>query len=131
MKVHHIGYVVKNVENDVEQFLNLGFVKTSDFIIDESRQIKIMFVKNESCLLELIEPLSADSSAQSILKKNGNSPYHVCFITEDIEKEVRRLRGEGYLNILKASPAVAFDHNLVAFMYKKETGLIEILEEKN
>ena len=130
MKLHHIGYAVKNVEKDKEQFLNLGFEKVSDVIIDDSRKIKIIFVKKDACLIELIEPISEDSPTYNILKKNGNSPYHICFITDDLEKEIKHLKSESYLNVAKASPAIAFNNNLVVFMYKKEIGLIEILEQK-
>jgi len=59
----------------------------------------------------------------------GVSPYHICYTVADIELTVKELRRQQkFVLVAKPVPACALENKRVAFLYKKEVGLIELLE---
>lgn len=132
MKVHHVGYVVQNIEKAKQVFLGLGF-SFDDTVEDNGRAINICFGKNGNEIVELVTPLQGkDSPVSKLLKKNGPMPYHFCFETRDIDDTVRRLQEEqkGWMVIAKACAAPAIDNARVSFLYQKDIGLVELVEVK-
>ncbi|PJB58579.1 MAG: lactoylglutathione lyase [Bacteroidetes bacterium CG_4_9_14_3_um_filter_41_19] len=128
MKVHHVGYAVSDMEKSVLEFEALGYTKSGILIHDVSRKVSIQMLKNGPWEIELIAPLSAESPINNILNKNNNTPYHFCYCTASIEKTIHVLRSKKYVLIEPASPAMAFNGHLAAFLYHPNIGLIELLE---
>ena len=58
MKIHHIGYAVKNIKSSINEFLELGFKKCGDLVEDTGRNIVIQFISNQHYTIELIAPLN-------------------------------------------------------------------------
>ena len=54
MRVHHIGYYVKNLEAARDAFAELGFAPVSEIVVDDARKIDIQFLKNDTICVELI-----------------------------------------------------------------------------
>lgn len=46
MKVHHIGYLVKDIEGASQDFQKFGWEVLTPCIFDESRKIFIQFLKH-------------------------------------------------------------------------------------
>lgn len=130
LKVHHIGYAVKDLSKSLEMFLKIGYKIENEPVRDEKRKVEIAFISNNNYLVELISPLDNDSPIQNYLGKIGNTPYHLCYETEDIETSVNELRKQRYLLIEAPSEAVAIDDRRVAFLYNPKYGLLELLETK-
>lgn len=128
MKVHHIGYLVKNMNEAIEEFGQLGF-KEGPVVRDEYRGIDICFTENEGYCVELISPYCEDSTVSGLIKKYKNSPYHLCYISDNLEKEVEELAAKGYVQMGEPKEAPAIDGRRVVFMMNGSIGLIEIVEE--
>jgi hypothetical protein len=60
--------------------------------------------------------------------RRGQFLYHLCYLTEDLDRVISRLVGDGCVLVSGPSPAVLFDGNRVAFLLGP-LGLIELLEE--
>ncbi len=131
MKINHIGYAVENIENSIKDFEILGFEKISEITEDITRKVRIVFIKNESYVLELIEPMVEDSPVSKIIKKVGNTPYHLCYETNNIDLEIHRLLKNKFLKISEAENALALKNKKVCFLYKKSIGIIELVEKKS
>ena len=129
-KVHHIGWIVKNIENSkrILEFLMGSETETGDTVADNDRLINISFMKSQGLCYELIEPVSHDSPVMEILKREGPIMYHICFEVEDIDHYIEILIGKGMLLLYPKKPAVAISNRNVAFLYEKSIGLIELLE---
>ena len=56
-------------------------------------------------------------------------PYHTCYEVVDIEVEIKKLKKNGYIQVSKTVPAIAFENRLVCFLYNKNIGLIELLNK--
>lgn len=128
IKVHHIGYAVKNISKSLEMFVKLGYEVKTSTLSDEKRKVEIAFVQNNNYLVELISPLDDESPIKNYLDKIGNTPYHICYETDEIEAAIIDLRKQRYFVIEKPSEAVAFDNQRVAFLYHPNYGLLELLE---
>lgn len=84
---------------------------------------------NDTCRIELIEPNESGNPIESILKKVGSSPYHICYESEDIESDARLLKEKGFRAISDVSQAPALGNKNVCFLYRKDVGITELVQE--
>ena len=133
MKVHHIGYVVKDVIAAVKAFKVLGWVVTAEPSDDVSRNISIAFLSNGQYVVEFIATLNPEHSSPvdflSKVKVSGNGiPYHLCYECNCLEQTVAELENTGYRQINQIAPAPAIDDRNVVFLLNQHIGLIELIE---
>lgn len=129
MKIHHIGYLVKKIDRAISAFQNLEFKIESETVFDEYRGIDICFMTKDGYRVELVSPKNKESVVYELQKKYGNSPYHICYICNDIEAKVDELRNSGYVKYDEPHEAVAFSNKRVCFLIHPYLGMIELLEE--
>lgn len=130
MKIHHIGYLVKNIEKAKSNFIDLGFKIDKDIIQDDYRQIYICFLVKDGYLVELVSPVSKESIVYLLLKKISNSPYHICYESKNYNSDIERLQKNGYMICSESHEAVAINGRKVCFLINSNIGMIEILEVK-
>lgn len=129
MQIDHIGYAVKNIQNAAVIFRILGFSQLKEPTFDPIQGLWISLVTNENQVIELISPDAHKASiVDRLLSANGPTPYHLCFSTENIEQELEMLSGQGFRKISKTVPTDIFEGRRMCFLYHKEIGLIELLE---
>lgn len=127
MKFHHIGIACENIDETASHYRLLGY-KQGDIVIDPLQNIKISFLSHPVLpLLELLEPIDENSPVVDILKKNGTTPYHICYSVANLEECITSLRKESFLIVSKPKVANAIEGNRVAFLYNKAVGLIELV----
>ncbi len=131
MKIHHVGYLTKNLSDSEQAFMKLGYKTESPANYDPLRKIMISFLVNESYRIELIEPCGSESPMYSLLKKYKNTPYHICYETEALEPTISMLENQGYVLIQKPSEAPCIKNQRVAFLIGESMGIIELLERKD
>ena len=130
MKLHHIGYAVRDIQESVSQFKLLGFESSSEAIDDPERNVKICFMRNhnQGVLIELIAPLNPKSPVTNWLGKNDCSPYHLCYESRNIHEDIGYFKSNGAKELSKPIPAPAIGGNLAAFLYLSSVGLLELVE---
>ena len=128
MKLHHIGYAVRDIQESVSQFKLLGFEQHNEITDDTERNVKICFIRNQDTLIELIAPLTPKSPVSVWLGKNDCSPYHLCYESRNIHEDIRYFKENGAKEIQKPLAAPAIEKNLVAFLYLSSVGIVELLE---
>ncbi len=128
MKVHHIGYLVKDINKSISIFQSLGYSIEKDIIYDQYREIDICFLINESERIELVAPKKAESAVGELRKKIGNAPYHICYETDNLEREIQNLRANRFVIWQEPLEAPAIDGQRVAFLVNGQIGLIELVE---
>ena len=129
-KIEHIGIAVKSLETSNELFAKLlgtKHYKTEDV---ESEDVKTSFFKIGTNKIELLEATNEDSPIAKFINKNGEGIHHIAFDVTDIEKEIKRLKDEGFI-VLNEKPKKGADNKLVAFLHPKSTNgvLIELCQE--
>ena len=59
MKLHHIGIVVRNIQESLGELTNyLQFEETTMPTLIESQKVNVCFLKTSNIFLELIEPVT-------------------------------------------------------------------------
>lgn len=129
MRIDHIGYAVKRIDRAQTAFEQLGFCfgQTTD---DKDRNVKIVFGEKDGYRIELISPLDKclPSPVDQYLGNTVGTPYHICYESNDFDKEIKQLEHQGYRIIIEPRPAAAFDGRRVVFMMHLGFGLMEIVE---
>lgn len=129
MTIDHIGYAVKRIDRAMSSFEKLGFV--FDPIVDDTdRNIKIAFGENNGYRIELVSPLDKEkeSPVDTYLGNIGPTPYHICYRSDDLDREIENLKTKGFKVIKDPARAVAFGGKRVVFLMSLGIGLMEIVE---
>lgn len=130
LKVEHIGIAVKSLANSVplfEKLLNTECYKTEEV---SGEKVNTAFFQKGETKIELLESSSADGVIAKFVEKKGEGIHHIAFEVEDIEVEMKRLQGEGFV-LLNEQPKQGADNKLVCFLHPKHTNgvLIELCME--
>lgn len=127
-KFHHIGIAVWDIEETALYYVDAGYMK-AETVIDEIQNVKICFLTKENMpMLELLAPVDENSPVNRILNKMGVSPYHCCYLVDDMEDAVYRLKKKKFVPLIKPVEACAIDGKRVCFLFSKTVGLIELVE---
>jgi methylmalonyl-CoA/ethylmalonyl-CoA epimerase len=130
LQFHHIGIAVNNIKTTAQYYLDADYI-ISDTIYDPIQNVSIAFLKkNGMPLIELVESgsITHNSPISKIIEKSGVSPYHICYEVNNIESTINDLKNKKYLPLAKPVSAVAMNNKKICFLYNKDVGLIELLE---
>jgi len=129
MKVHHIGYAVKNISEALTAFKELGFTIEKSGYLDEKRKVWIALLLNGSYRIELISPATEGSPIDTILEKVGPGCYHLCYQSTNIKSDILKLRAASFKVLLDIDDAPALGNAKVAFLFNRKIGLVELVQE--
>ncbi len=125
---HHIGIACRDIEKTKAFYLLQGYTATPT-VEDSIQHVSISFLdKDGGPRLELLEPIGDQSPVARTLATSGVTPYHICYEVPDIEEAIATLRSQRFLLVNGPVPACALDNRRIAFLFQKNTGLIELLE---
>ena len=129
-KIEHIGIAVKDIESAnkiYETLLNTKVYKEEEV---KSEGVKTSFLKVGESKIELLEASNDESPIAKFIAKKGEGIHHIAYDVDDIEKEMKRLKEEGF-QLLNERPKVGADNKLVCFIHPKSANgvLIELCQE--
>ena len=129
LKLEHIGIAVKSLANSVplfEKLLNSTCYKTE---VVESEKVNTAFFQQGETKIELLESAATDGIISKYLEKKGEGLHHIAIEVPDIEKEMERLKKEGFV-LINEKPKPGADNKLVCFLHPKTTNgvLIELCQ---
>jgi len=128
-KFHHLGVAVSSLEKAATWYGMAGCM-LSEVIADPVRKVRICWVRREGDpLIELIEPDGEGSPVSPVLERIGAGPYHTCYSVPDLDGAVVELRKSGALLLGRPVAAPAISGSLVCFMFARDAGLLELVEE--
>ena len=131
LKIEHIGFAVKELAVSVPLFEKLLNSKCYKKEIVDSEQVNTAFFQQGETKVELLESSTSDGLIAKFIEKKGEGMHHIAFEVEDIEAEMKRLKGEGFI-LLNETPKPGADNKLVCFLHPKGTNgvLIELCMER-
>lgn len=128
---HHIGVACRDITKTKELYLSMGY-KDFPVVEDPVQRVRVCFLESESApRIELLEPLNQESPVSRTLAMVGVSPYHLCYEVMDIEEAIDCLRKQRFMLVNGPVEAPAMDGRRIAFMFNKNNGLIEIVENRS
>ena len=130
-KIEHIGIAVKDIEASNELFSKLFNIPPYKNENVESEGVSTSFFQVGPNKIELLEATNPESPIAKFIAKKGEGIHHIAFDVTDIEAEISRLKGEGFI-VLNETPKNGADNKLVAFLHPKSSNgvLIELCQEK-
>lgn len=128
MRIHHIGYLVKKLEKARTVFAELGYVETGETVYDEYRDVDILFMEKDGYTVELVSPKSDRSVVAKLIKTYKNAPYHICYVSRDLEADRAHMNEAGFVSIDEPTPAPALGGRRVCFFMNPHIGMAELLE---
>ncbi len=129
MKLHHVGFVVKDLSSTLNTFESiLGLKPVSKPFLDKVQQVNEIFLDVDPAMLQLFEPVSVDSPVSNFLKKHGEKLHHLCFEVKDLDETLKRMKKKGIKVIWE--PFKGFDGRRVAFIDPQQLRglLVELVE---
>ncbi len=131
LKIEHIGIAVENLTSAIplfEKLLNSVCYKTESVATE---QLNTAFFKIGDSKVELLASSTKDGVIAKFIEKKGEGVHHIAFEVADIEAEMAKLKGEGFL-LFNEIPKPGADNKLVCFLHPKTTNgvLIELCMEK-
>ena len=130
LKFHHLGMAT----NDLKESISL--LKKAGYKVDKIRSNKNYNVKNAICSsrnqpnIEIVSKVNGKSPIDSILKKNTNSIYHICYITKNLEKTLVKLK-KAKIHVIKITDSYLspFEGVDASFFFIKGMGIVEIMDQ--
>ena len=131
LKIEHIGIAVKKLADSIplfEKLLNAPCYKTEAV---ETEMVTTAFFRQGETKIELLESSSPDGIVAHFIQKRGEGLHHIAIEVADIEKEMDRLKKEGFV-LINEKPREGADNKLICFLHPKHTNgvLIELCMEK-
>lgn len=108
----------------------LGLHLAGEITADETQRVRVAFLAgadDRAGLLELVEPVAADSPAMALAQRGGGL-HHVCYEVDDLDGWVEHSKRQGMLLVAAPVPAPAFAGRRIAWMYSQDRLLVEYLE---
>ena len=125
MKLHHIGYVVKDI---IQYEKSLIFEKKIKELFDPVQNSKMALYENYSdSFIELIQPLNEESFTYNFLQKNGSSYHHLCYEVSSRDEMMGIVGVQKLIMVKGPIPAILFDNREVWFYYSRNKQVVEFV----
>jgi methylmalonyl-CoA/ethylmalonyl-CoA epimerase len=118
-KIHHVGVVVPNLEQAMalwRDLLGLRLIKSQTV---QDQGVKAALLQAGESEIELLEPLSPDNGVGKFLAKRGGGLHHLCFETEDVERELDGAKAKG-IQLIDQKPRAGLA-GMICFLHPKAT----------
>ena len=127
-EIHHLGMVVPDLDGAIRPYLEgLGLTRGEAEVLGE---VEAVFVSGQKFRIELIRPLSPDSSVGRFLERRGQGFHHVAYRVEDLRMALEQARLAG-IELLDQEPRPGALGTRVAFLHPRSLGgvLTELVED--
>src|SRR3954467_11516492 len=95
-KIEHIGIAVKNLNESNALFKKLFGHEHYKIEAVESEGVNTSFFILGETKIELVQSTNQNSSIAKFIDKKGEGIHHIAYEVDDIEKEMERLKSEGF-----------------------------------
>ncbi len=128
--VDHVGIAVKDLDEAIRVYRDvLGFKLEGVHTINE-RMLKIAFFSLGESRVELLQPLSPDSTVAKFLEMRGEGIQHLAVKVQNVEATLEEFKRKGVV-LIDEKPRTGALGNKMAFVHPKSTRgvLLELVEK--
>ena len=133
LTLDHIAIAVPDLETAIERWSrDLGLALSGTEDVPTSQTATAFFPVTDPdrpARIELVAPLDGEGPIARHLERRGAGLHHLCFRTDDVERDMRRLSERGY-RFTTDTPQPGAHGTRVVFLHPRDTGgvLIELAE---
>ncbi len=130
-KISHIGIAVKDLAVSEDLFRKLLGTDEVHHEVIEDQGVSIASFKVGEVIIELTEATRDDSPIAKFIAKRGEGIHHLAIETDDVARELARLKSEG-IQLIDETPKPGAHDMQIAFLHPKSTSgvLIEFCQKK-
>lgn len=131
VRLHHVGYVVSDIDAAAEHYRALGFGEGERHEIPEQHIVAMTF-RAGAGWMELIQPTDPEGPIAAFMAKRGEGVHHVAYEVEDIEAKLAELKAAG-VQLIDEVPRTGAHNWRIAFIHPKAlhgvlTELVQVVE---
>lgn len=128
-RINHVAIIVEDLDSALSFWrdaLGLPVHKTE---ANEGENVNIAFLPIGESEIELLEPMTAESSIGKYLAKKGQGMHHVCVEVDNIDEAMANLREKG-IDLINDTPKVRPEGTRYAFIHPRSASgvLVELYE---
>jgi methylmalonyl-CoA/ethylmalonyl-CoA epimerase len=130
MKIDHLGIAVRSIADSLGFYREaLGLELEGKEVVADQGVTVAMLPVGES-RIELLEPLSEDSTVARFIAKRGEGLHHICYEVENLAAKLAELGARG-VRVLDGYPRRGAEGKLVAFLHPASANgvLVERVEK--
>jgi methylmalonyl-CoA epimerase len=132
-RIDHVAIIVRNIEQALVFYRDALGITPSEIKEVPTEQVRIAFLPMGGpggSELELIEPITPNSSLTRFLEKRGEGLHHICLEVADIDAALAEMQEKG-VPVLDKQPRIAAGGRAI-FLHPKGTNgvLLELLEKR-
>lgn len=128
--IDHVGFAVANLDAAIERWsANFGFFVNHREINVEQGVEEAMLSIGDGSHIQLLAPLSPESTIGKYLEKSGEGIQQIAFKVKDIYAASEALHSAG-VRLIYEAPKVGTAGALINFVHPKDTGgvLVELVQ---
>lgn len=125
----HIAIAVKNIEETLAVYGPILGMKIQRTKVVEQQKVRISILKAGDTKIELLEPLSDESTVAKFLQNHGEGLHHIALEVSNIDDHLKDLKDKG-MTLIDEKPRPGAEARKIAFIHPKSTKnvLIELVE---
>jgi methylmalonyl-CoA/ethylmalonyl-CoA epimerase len=129
MKIDHICFAVKNLQDGIAYWRKVfGYKQMTEIVENSLQKVKVVFLhKDDSITIKLIEPVESNQSLLNFVNRGGGF-HHICFKCSDINVKMDELKKDGLLTLVPPQPGEAFNNHNIAFLLARYGLNIELID---
>lgn len=117
LRLHHVGYVVNDIDEAAETYRALGFTDGERHEIPEQKIVAMTFRVGPGWM-ELIQPTDPEGPIAAYMAKRGEGVHHVAYQVDDIEAKLADLKAAG-VQLIDETPRTGAHGWRIAFIHPK------------
>jgi methylmalonyl-CoA/ethylmalonyl-CoA epimerase len=132
LRLHHVGYVVKQIDQLTETYVQRYGYETSTPVIHDPLQtayVRFLRLPGDQSYLEFVAPDGPDSKLATATKRGGLN--HLCYSCGSIEESIKELENTGMRLISEPKIAAAFGDRRICWLVGEDPLPIELVERKD
>jgi methylmalonyl-CoA/ethylmalonyl-CoA epimerase len=129
--LHHVGYVVADLEKSIPAFAtSLAAEWDGNIFHDPLQKVRVAFLSTRpgDAQIELVQPAGPDAPVMRFLEQRSGGLHHICYEVDDLQSQLVEMKERRALIAKRPKPAVAFGGRSIAWVITAEKLLIEYLE---
>lgn len=130
-KIDHIGIAVQSIEQTMKIYTEKLRLKGGEITEIPEQKVKVASFNIGESDIELIEPITQESTVARFLEKKGEGIHHIAFEVTNLETRLNELKNNG-TRLIDEKPRRGAYGKKIAFIHPKDTkGILIELVEKN
>lgn len=128
IRIHHVALAVKDIEESLKFWRDALGIQPSQVEEVPEQQSSVAFLPAGESEIELVKPITEDSSLARFLAERGPGMHHICLEVDDLEEMLAGLKKKD-IRLIQETPVILHNRK-IAFIHPKSAQgvLVELYE---